>query len=243
MVEALHGPVGRHDVDGELVDLVELLGLGVRRSGHASQLLIEPKEVLVADGRQGLVLFLNLDALLGLDGLMQAVRPATARHLPSGELVDDDDLAVLDQVVDVTLVQAVRPQGLRDVMQPLDVLRVVEVADPQALLHALDPGVGEDGRVGLLVDAVIDVLAQPRNDRVDLLIEVGRLLGRAADDERRPGLVDENGVDLVHDREVQVTLHVALDRVLHVVAQVVEPVLRVRAVGDVAAVVGLALPV
>ena len=57
--------------------------------------------------------------------------------------------------------------------------------------------------------------------------------GRTRDDERRAGLVDEDRVDLVDDRE-EVT---ALDEVLlaprHVVAQVVEAELVVRAVGDV----------
>jgi hypothetical protein len=56
------------------------------------QLLVEAEEVLVADGGQGLVLLLDLHPLLGLDGLVQAVRPAPARHLPAGELVDDDHL-------------------------------------------------------------------------------------------------------------------------------------------------------
>jgi hypothetical protein len=39
------------------------------------------------------------DAFLGLDGLVQAVGPAPARHQAAGELVDDDDLAVLHDVV------------------------------------------------------------------------------------------------------------------------------------------------
>ncbi len=107
VVDAPHGPIGRHHVDGKLVDLVEFLGLGVGGTGHARQLLVEAEEILVADGSECLVLFLNLDSLLGLDGLMQAVRPATPRHLSAGELIHDDHLAVFDQVVDVTLVQRV----------------------------------------------------------------------------------------------------------------------------------------
>ena len=242
-VLALDRLVRRDDVDVQLVDLVELLGLGVGGAGHAGQLLVEAEVVLVADRRQRLVLFLDLDAFLGLDGLVQAVRPAAARHLSAGELVDDDDLAVIDQVVDVALVERVRLQRLRDVVQPLDVGRVVEVADAQALLDPLDPGVGQDGRVRLLVDGVVDVLAQAGDDPVDLLVQVGRLLRRARDDERRARLVDQDRVDLVDDREVVAALNVALDRVLDVVAQVVEPELRVRAVRDVGPVAELALGV
>ena len=44
---------------------------------------------------------------LGLERLVQAFRVAAARHHAAGELVDDDDLAVLDDVVLVALEQLV----------------------------------------------------------------------------------------------------------------------------------------
>ncbi len=174
------------------LEIVELGRLGVGGAGHAGELLVNAEVVLVADGRQRLVLFLDLDAFLGFDRLVQAVRPAAARHLAAGELVDDQDLTFLDQVVDVALVQRMRAQRLRHVVQPLDVLGVVQVADAQTLLDALNPAVGHNRRVRLLVDGVVDVLAQRRDHRVDLLVQVGRLLGRARDDERRARLVDQD---------------------------------------------------
>ena len=67
------------------------------------------------------------------------------------------------------------------------------------------------------------------------VVLVGRLLGRAGDDQRRARLVDQDRVHLVDDREVEVALHVVLERELHVVAQVVEAELVVGAVGDVGA--------
>ena len=82
---------------------------------------------------------------------------------------------------------------------------------------------------------------QPRNDAVDLVIQVGRFFRRAGDDERRAGLVDEDGVDLVDDRVVMPALHVVRQLELHVVAQVVEPELVVGAVRDVAPVGDLPL--
>ena len=45
----------------------------------------------------------DLDVLLGLDGLMQTLGVAAAEHQTAGELVDDDDLAVLDHIVHVPL--------------------------------------------------------------------------------------------------------------------------------------------
>jgi hypothetical protein len=57
---------------------------------------------------------------------MQAVAVAAALHHAAGELVDDDELAVLDDIVLVALEQPVRAQRLVDVVDAADVLRVVE---------------------------------------------------------------------------------------------------------------------
>ena len=84
---------------------------------------------------------------------------------------------------------------------------------------------------------------QLRDDPVDLVVEVGRLLGRPGDDERRPRLVDEDAVHFVDDREVVPALDVVRELELHVVAQVVEAELVVGAVGDVGGVGDLALGV
>ena len=77
------------------------------------------------------------DLLLRLDGLVQAVAPAAARHQASGELVDDDDLAVLHHVVDVALEERVRAQRLVDVVEQRHVRRVVEAARLQPMREQL----------------------------------------------------------------------------------------------------------
>ena len=103
ILDAAQRPVRRDDDDVELVDLVELFGFGVGGAGHAGELLVLAEVVLEGDGRERLVLALDLHLLLGFDRLVQAVAPAASRHQPAGELVDDDDLAVLDHVVDVAV--------------------------------------------------------------------------------------------------------------------------------------------
>ena len=65
------------------------------------------------------------------------------------------------------------------------------------------------------------------------MIEVLRLTRLTADDQRRSRLVNEDVVHLVHDREGVPTLHPRLKLSDHVVAQVVEAELVIRAVGDV----------
>ena len=72
---------------------------------------------------------------------------------------------------------------------------------------------------------------------IDPVIEIGGLVRRTGDDQRRPGFVDQNAVDLVHDGEVQLALH-ALVQIAddQVVAEIVESVFVVRAVGNVGAI-------
>ena len=107
------------------------------------QFLVHAEVVLEGDGGQGLVLALDFDVFLGFDGLMQAIRPAAAGHEASRELVDDDDFAVLDDVLDVALVEGVGLDGGIDVMLEVPVLGIGNVSDAQKLLDLFPALVGD----------------------------------------------------------------------------------------------------
>ncbi len=249
-----HLHVRRDHRDVEVVDLLELLLFRRRGTGHTGQLVVHAEVVLQGDRGQGLVLRLDLDLFFGLDGLVQAVRPPPAGHQAAGELVDDNDLAVLDDVLVISLEERVRPQALVDCVQQIRLVGVVEVLDAEQAFcghHAL---VRQRGVMGLLVHQVVscdlfvavlvlDFLAplELRDDGVDPVVEVDGDLRRAGDDERRSCLVDEDRVDLVDDGVDVVPLHHTIELKLHVVAQVVEAELVVGSVGDVATVGVLAL--
>ena len=94
LVDALHRAVRGDGDHAELVGRHELGGLGLGRTGHAGQLVVEAEVVLQRDGGEGLVLGLDLDALLGLDGLVDALVVAAAGQDAAGVLVDDQHLAV-----------------------------------------------------------------------------------------------------------------------------------------------------
>ena len=212
---------------------MQLGRLGLGGTGHARELVVEPEVVLQRDRGQRLVLGLDLDVLLGLDGLVHALVVAAADEHATGELVDDDDLAVADDVVLVALEQLL---GLQRVVQVADQRRVrglVEVVDAELVLDELDADlVHADGALAD-VHLVVDVLLHQRRQPGELDVPVGGSVGGSGDDERGPGLVDEDRVDLVDDGEVVAALHHVLDGVGHVVAQVVEAELVVGAVGDV----------
>ena len=203
-----------------------------------------------------LVLLLDLDALLRLDRLVEALAPAAPFHDPAGELVDDLHLAVLDHVVDVEVVERLRLQRLVEVVDELRVLRRVEVVDPERALDLRDALRRHADRLELLVELEVGAgvlggalrVAGRRAERNQLLrdarevvVLLGGRLRLAGDDERRPRLVDQDRVDLVHDPVRVAALDEAVEPDGHVVAQVVEAELGVRPVRHVGGVRSLAL--
>src|SRR3712207_3864308 len=111
--------------------------------------LFRSEVVLQRDRGERLVLVLDLHALLGLDGLVHALVVAPARQHAAGELVDDEHLAVAD---DVLLVAVVELLGLQRVVEEADqrgVGRLVEVLDADLVLDELDALLrSEERRVG-----------------------------------------------------------------------------------------------
>ena len=250
VVLALDRPVGRHLQYVHLVDVAELLRLGRGGAGHARQLLVQAEVVLDGDRGQGLVLGLDLDAFLGLDGLMQAFGQAAPRHHAAGELVDQDDLFALDDVVLVALVQGVGAQGLVGVVHQADVGGVIQAGGVlgemaallQRLLDPLRPFFGQQDLLLLFVQLVGRLVGDQLFDQaVQDLVQVRAVLGRARDDQGRARLVDQDGVDLVDDGEVVRALHHLAPVIDQVVAQIVEAELVVGAIGDVGGVGRLTL--
>ncbi len=234
LVDALHRPVRRDRHDAELVGALELGRLRVRGTGHARELGVQAEVVLQRDRGERLVLRLDLHALLGLDGLVHAlVVPAAGQDAP-GVLVDDHDLAVQHDVVLVPLEELLRLDGVVEEPDERRVQRLVEVVDAEVVLDLLDARLEHADGALLLVDLVVGPRVQASHDLRELAEPAVRVARRGTrDDERRARLVDEDRVDLVDDREVVAALHEVVRGPRHVVAQVVEAELVVRAVRDV----------
>ena len=254
VVLADHGAVGGNHHHLQAVDLLKFVGLGVCGAGHAGELVVEAEIILEGDGGQRLVLVLDGHPLLGLDGLVQALRPAPAGHGAAREFVDDDHLVVLHDVVHVPLVQGMGAQGGDEVVHEGNVGGIVEalafLEQPgleQQLFYMLMPLLGEIDLLGLLVDTVVAgaVLLRLRlelgDQLVDLEIERRLVVDGPGDDQGGARLVDENGIHLIDDGVVQAALHLVLHAEGHVVAQVVEAEFVVGAVGDVGGIGGALL--
>src|SRR3954447_4512794 len=243
----------RRDLDDvQVVDLDELLLLGLRRAGHAAELVVEAEVVLERDRRERDVLLLDLHAFLRLDRLVQAFRPAPPFHDAAGEFVDDLYLAVLDHVVDVSLVERLRLERLDQVVDELRVAGVVQALDPQCALGCVDRRLARRDRLVLLVVLVVCVRVAALQERIvrnaveaaddarEVVVDLRGRLRLTGDDQRRACLVDQDRVDLVDDRVRVAALDDAVEADRHVVAQVVEAEFGVRPVGDVGVVRRLA---
>ena len=221
----------------QLVDVAELGGLGRRGAGHAGEFVVEPEIILERDRSQRLVLRLHLDAFLGLDGLVQAFRQPPAVHHAAGEFVDQDNFVVLDDVVLVAMEQLVRAQRLVGVVNDGDVRRLVHGALQQPAFHQdfldrLGTGLGvSDG--ALLLVMLVMLGAEQRDQRIDRLVEIAAVLGGAGNDQRRARFVDQDRIDLVDDGEAVTALDHLAQRILHIVAEIIEAEFVVGAISDV----------
>ena len=243
--EPLHRLVCRNDNNIELVNLVELGRLCLRRTSHAGELLIQAEIILERDRRQRLVFAADVHAFLRFNGLMQPIRPASTWHQASGELVDDDDFAVFHYVLHVAPVESVRLDRDFNVVLQVPVFYVGDIPDSEQPFNLLPALIGYGDRLVLFVDNIIagenfrfalfDLLAlfQPGYDAVHSDVFVRSLVRRTGDDQRRTCLIDQDRVHLVDNRKIVAALHALGQLKFHVVAQVVEAELVVCAVSDV----------
>ena len=205
----------------QLINLVELRCFCLGCSGHAGQLFIQAKIILEGDGRQRLRFALNLHAFFGFNRLMQTVRPAPSRHQASGELVNDQDFAVLHHVLNIFAVHGMGFHRGFNVVLHRPVFRIGNILDPQQAFHLVPALVGDHRVLMLLVhDEVtgiflrlsrrfLNLLAfyQVRHNAVRLFVFIGGLIALPADDQWRSGFVNQDGINFVHDSEIVSALY------------------------------------
>ncbi len=112
--------------DVKPIDLAVLVDIADRCSGHARKPVIAPEEGLERDRRQGAGFLADGAAFLGFQRLVKPFIIPPPRHRPSGKFVDEDNLAVLHDVVAITRQQRMGAQRLHGVMQQGDRFDVVQ---------------------------------------------------------------------------------------------------------------------
>ena len=257
VIHALIGTVGWDLHDIQIIDGAEFLSFRHGRAGHAGEFVVQAEVVLESDGGQRLVFTVDVDVLLGFNGLMQTIGVPAAEHETAGELVHNDNLAVLHHIVNVPLHGAVGFQGLIDVVVQRGVGGIGQVLHMEELFRLGDTGGGEGGRLGLFIHNVVGVdvgiffllviqlhnyfFLQAGDEHLRHIVHLGGLFALPGDDQGGTGLIDQDGVHLVHDGEAVAPLHQLAGVDAHIIPEVVEAHLVVGAVGDVGGVGVLAL--
>ena len=237
VIDTFDFPVGRDHDNVHVVNFTEFVFFRLGGTGHPGQLIVHTEVVLQRDGRQGLGLTAYGKAFLGFDGLVEPVAVAASLHQSAGELIDDDDLAVLDHVVHIPLHDEVGLQGLHDVVVELHVVRIGEVFDIKVRFTAGYPFFCQGNRLVLFFDGKIFVPLHIADKAVRFDVQVRGLFPHTGNNQRGTGFIDQDGVDLVDDGVIQVTLYHLFLVIHHIIPQIIEAELVVRPIRDIAVVV------
>ena len=103
---------------------------------------------------------------------MQAVGPAPARHQPSCELINNDYLAVLENIINVPLEKGMRLKPLKHMMHQLYVGRVIQIACTEQFFSLYIAFICQDYGLCLFINCVVSIFLKPRHYLVYLIVLV-----------------------------------------------------------------------
>ena len=164
---------------------------------------------------------------------MQAIGVAAAIHETTGEFIYDDDFPVFDHVVLIASHHGLCTQRLGEEMVQLQIFRIIEVFYMQQLFHLCHTGFGRCYRLLLLIDGVVFLFFQLRDEFSDGVVCISRFLPRARNDQRRAGFIDQDGVYFIDQAIVQRTLYHLIEGSDHVITQVIKTEFIICSVGDI----------
>ncbi len=88
---------------------------------------------------------------------MQSLTVTSSVHQSSGELVNDNDLAILDNIVTVSMKEDVGTQCVVQVRSLLPMLGAVQIIYTQYALDLFHAGLGEGDDTGFFVHRIVTV--------------------------------------------------------------------------------------
>ena len=150
--------------------------------------------------------FLDLHAFFGFHRLVQAIGPLTSVHQTTGEFVNDDDLAILDDVVHVFGIKRMSSQRVVDHVRPFHVARRVETFYASKLFGMPNTFIRQSRRMIFFVDLVVKIAFQLQGDFVGFGVSPRVGMSRSGDNQWCTGFINQNVIHFVNDRESQAAL-------------------------------------
>src|SRR5688572_1782117 len=233
MIDANHGTIRRYDFNFEVIDFLELIRLAGSRSRHAAHRLIQADEILHRNRAQDSALTLRIDAFLRFYRRVKTARPPAILRDTAFELVDGFDGAILHEVVHITAKQVMRMERILNRSKQVAVAFKEKVSASESLLQHSDAGIREGNVAPILLKQ--EVFARPQHARhaIDPVSQGCLIAFTAGNDERNPGLIDQDRVHLVHKSDRKGTMNLVVRIESQLVAKIVESNFVRRAVGDV----------
>ncbi len=223
---------------------------------HAGKLLILAEIVLEGNSGKGFALPRDLHPFLGLNGLVQAFVIPPPEHQAPGKFVNDNHLAIFHHIVLILVHNAPGPDGLVYMVLDADIIRVGQVFNVKIVFRFFHAPAGKGTGFELLIDNIIIFVIQLvivllfvsflHPDRLQgfsqgicPLVKDICFIAMPGNNQGGAGLVNEDGVHLVHNGVMVAPLHFILLADNHIVPQVVKAQLVIGGIGDVA---GIRLP-
>ncbi|MPN07490.1 hypothetical protein SDC9_154760 [bioreactor metagenome] len=170
---------------------------------------------------------------------MQSVGVAPAFHQTTREFINNDDFAVLDHIVFICLEQVIGFQSLVDMVLQLHMRGISEIVQVEVTLHPGNAVLCQNDGMSLLIHCEVSLILKPFHEEISDLVHLRTLVPFAGNNQRGSGFINENGVDFIHDGEIQLALNHFFLVNDHVVSQIVKSELIVGSVRNIA-VIGIA---
>ena len=240
IVDADHRPIGRDDLDGQVVDLGKFAALGSCGAGHAAEMWVESEQVFEGNGAENAALGFDGDGFLHFHGSVEPGGPATVLRDAAFEFIHRFDLAVFDEVVDVAMQESVGMEGVLHGGEGFEVFFGEKVAAAETGFGVVNAVVREGDVAPVLLDSVVETFGEFADQTVGAENEVAFGFFTSGDDEGDAGFIDEDGIGLVDESCGETTLDTVVRMERDLIAEVVEADFVGSGVGDVAGVGGAA---
>ena len=240
IVNTDHRLIGRYNNNRQIINLLELLLLGLSSTGHTGKLFVHTEVVLEGNSCQSLAFAFYLYAFLSFDSLMQTFGETTAEHQTAGKFINDNNLTILNHIIAVAVHQSLSLQSTHNLVGIVHtVLIVIQVADAQ---HFFCLGNTLFGRCYLFlffINSVVLALFHVGNNTGQNLIQLSGFFTGAGDNQRGTRFVNQDTVDLIDNTVIQLTLNHLIFINYHVIAQIVKAEFVICTVSNVCSICSL----
>ncbi len=159
-VFADHRLVGRNFNDIQFIDFAEFIFLRHSGTSHTGKFIVKTEVILEGDGCQRFAFTSDFNALFCFNCLVQTLIVTAAVHQTSGELIHNDDFAVLYYIVHIACHDAAGLDSLCYIVLQVNVFRIRQVVHMEVVLCFFHAGRGESCGLSFFIYDIIRIFVK-----------------------------------------------------------------------------------